>query len=341
MKVRFQGKVLDLQAVWMEGRRVKFIDQRFLPHEVKFFEAQGPEEVAQAIREMVVRGAPAIGAAAAYGMVLAEAQGRPLEEVAELLRSTRPTAHDLFFAVDAMLRAAADGRALPGVAQAYVEAIKDRCRAIGENGEPLLPSRGRILTHCNAGALATVDVGTTMAPLRLAQERGKEPFVWVDETRPRLQGSRLTAWELAQEGIAHTIIVDNAAGHLMQRGKVDLVLVGADRITALGDVANKVGTYEKAVVAREHGLPFYVAAPLSTFDFSLEDGGEVPIEERDPGEVLSVDGVPTAPEGSPAHNPAFDITPARFITAFITEVGVLKPTELGRLRAHPARDVPK
>jgi translation initiation factor eIF-2B subunit alpha/methylthioribose-1-phosphate isomerase len=215
---------------------------------------------------------------------------------------------------------------------AYADMDVERCRKIGEHGERLVKEGSRILTHCNAGALACVDIGTATAPMRFAHAKGRRFLVYVDETRPRLQGSRLTAWELAQEGIEHLVIADNAAGLLMQRGEVDLVLVGADRIAANGDVANKVGTYEKAVVAKENRIPVYVAAPTSTFDFGLRSGREIPIETRGEDEVLSLAGTRIAPEGTRAFNPAFDVTPARYVTAFITERGIVKPADVGKLR---------
>ncbi len=321
----------------MEAGLVKFIDQRFLPLELKVYEARDFKEVGYAIGEMVVRGSPAIGAAAAFGMAQALEQGRDPKEVASHLRATRPTGHDLFFALEYMLEAHRRGRDPAEAAEAYARDSVERCRAIGQRGLPLLRQGSRVLTHCNAGALATVDYGTALAPIRRAHEEGLAPFVYVDETRPRLQGSRLTAWELEQEGIAHAVIADGAAGLLMLQGLVDLIMVGADRITASGDVANKVGTYEKAVLAKENGLPFYVAAPVSTFDFDLRGWRDIPIEERAAEEITEVAGVRVAPRGSPARNPAFDITPAKYVTGFITEVGILKPAEVGRLKAEAAR----
>ncbi len=326
-----------MRSVWTEAGLVKFIDQRFLPLELKLYEARDFKEVGYAIREMVVRGSPAIGAAAAFGMAQALEQGRDPKEVASHLRATRPTGHDLFFALDYMLEARRRGRDPAEAAEAYAKDSVERCRAIGQRGLALLRQGSRVLTHCNAGALATVDYGTALAPIRRAHEEGLAPFVYVDETRPRLQGSRLTAWELEQEGIAHAVIAGGAAGLLMLQGLVDLIMVGADRITASGDVANKVGTYEKAVLARENGLPFYVAAPVSTFDFDLHGWRDIPIEERAAEEVTEIAGVRVAPRGSPARNPAFDITPAKYVTGFVTEAGILKPAEVGRLKAEAAR----
>ena len=332
MRVQWEGKTLELKTVWMEGLTVRMIDQRHLPQELRIFVAESYRDVAQAIRDMVVRGAPAIGAAAAYGMAQAVVEGADPEEAAEALRSTRPTGHDLFYAIECMLRAIGQGEDATKAAEAYARADEERCRRIGEHGERLIRDGFRILTHCNAGALACVDFGTVTAPMRVAHGKGRRFLVYVDETRPRLQGSRLTAWELAQEGIDHVVIADNAAGLLMQQGKVDLVLVGADRIAANGDVANKIGTYEKAVVAKENGIPFVVAAPTSTFDFGLRSGRDIPIEERSEDEVLLFDGRRISPEGTRALNPAFDVTPARYVTAFVTERGVLRPRDLSKLR---------
>lgn len=304
------------------------VDQRYLPFELRFVEASRLEEVAVAIEDMVVRGAPAIGATAAFGLALAGLQGKDLKESAERLRKTRPTGHDLFHAIDYMISAANAGEDLVVASERYAQEDVDRCRRIGEVGAKLIRSGSRILTHCNAGALASVDYGTAMAPLRVAKSQGRNFFVYVSETRPRLQGSRLTAWELVQEGIEHAVIPDSAAGYFMSKGDIDLVLVGADRVAANGDTANKIGTYPKAVVAKEHRIPFYVAAPSSTIDLSLPSGASIPIEERSPQEVLHFDGHLVAPKESPARNPAFDVTPAKFITGIVTERGIFKPGEL-------------
>ena len=302
-----EGK--EMRSLWWDGT-LKLIDQRKLPFQLKIFEASSVEKVAYAIKKMVVRGAPAIGCAAAYGMALAEDK----EKAARMLKRTRPTAHDLFYAVDYMTEN--EGRI--EAAHRYVEDIVEKCRKIGEIGEKLIKHGSRILTHCNAGALATVDWGTALAPIRMAKDR--EIFVWVDETRPRLQGL-LTSWELKQEGIKHAVIADNAAGYFMREGEVDMVIVGADRIASNHDVANKIGTYEKAVLAKENGIPFYVAAPISTFDESISDGKKIKIEERDAEEVTKIfDYIP--PE---IRNPAFDVTPAEYITGIITEKGIIKP----------------
>lgn len=316
----------------MENGNVKLIDQRYLPFDVRIFEAKTFEDVAVAIEDMVVRGSPAIGATAAYGMAQAGRQGVDLKAVGERFRKTRPTGHDLFFAIEYMMKAADRGEDLVAAAERYAEEDIAQCRKIGEHGAKLIRNGMRILTHCNAGALAAVDYGTAMAPMRVAQERGRKFFVYVDETRPRLQGARLTSWELVEAGIEHAIITDGAAGHFLGHGEIDLVLVGADRIAANGDTANKIGTYAKAVVARENDVPFYVAAPTSTIDANLASGAKIPIEERSPQEVLHMDGQPIAPKESPARNPAFDVTPAKYISGIITEVGILKPSELRSLR---------
>jgi translation initiation factor eIF-2B subunit alpha/methylthioribose-1-phosphate isomerase len=337
MKVIVDGDVKDFRSVWMDGDTVKFIDQRFLPRDLRFFDAKNFQDVAYAIKDMVVRGAPAIGAAAVYGMAQANIQNKDLEMVAEVLRKTRPTAHDLFFGIDHMLSnlRPKGGKANPevsggavAIAEKYVDGIIDECRKIGEQGEDLIKDGSRVLTHCNAGALATVDYGTALAPLRLARKMGREFFVFVDETRPLLQGSRLTSWELTQEGIEHSIIVDNAAGHFMSIGEIDIVIVGADRIALNGDAANKIGTYEKAVLAKENGIPFYVAVPKSTFDPSIMSGKEIDIEERAEEEVLEFPSDKIAPGGARARNPAFDVTPHKYIAGIITESGVLKPSEI-------------
>ena len=331
MRVTFDGVSRELRTVWLEDGRVKLIDQRYLPFELRVYEAKTFEEVAVAIEDMVVRGAPAIGATAAYGMAQAGLQGLDLKAVGERFRKTRPTGQDLFYAIEYMLKASSTKEDLVQAAERYAQEDIDRCRKIGEHGATLIRNGTRILTHCNAGALAAVDYGTVMAPMRVAKENGRRFFVYVDETRPRLQGARLTAWELLNEGIDHAIITDGAAGHFLGRGEVDLVLVGADRIAANGDTANKIGTYAKAVVAKENGVPFYVAAPTSTIDFDLPSGAKIPIEERSPQEVLHLDGRPIAPKESPARNPAFDVTPAKYITGIITETGILKPAQLRTL----------
>lgn len=306
------------------------IDQRCLPHQVRVEEYGDHTEVATAIRDMVVRGAPSIGAAAAYGMCLAALNDSDLLRASKVLKAARPTANDLFFAVDHMLKRLSDGEDPVKAANAYADMIVGRCRTIGENGAPLITEGGRVMTHCNAGALATVDIGTALAPMRVAWEQGRKFFVYVSETRPRLQGMRLTAWELQNEGIPCAIIADSASGFYMRKG-VDLIIVGADRITANGDFANKIGTYEKAVIAKALDIPFYVAAPISTFDFSLPSGDEIPIENRSEEEVTVIEGHTIAPAGVTAFNPAFDVTPHEYVTGFITEAGILRPDEIRRI----------
>ena len=339
MRITVDGEPRELRTVWFEDGVVKLIDQRFLPFEIRIHEARRLEDLAVAIEDMVVRGAPAIGATAAYGMAQARLQGVGTREAADRLRKTRPTGHDLFYALEYMSKALDAGEDPRMAAERYAQEDVERCRAIGTHGAKLIKNGTRILTHCNAGALAAVDYGTAMAPLRVAHEAGRKFFVYVSETRPRLQGARLTAWELVQEGIEHAILPDSAAGHFLSRGEVDLVLVGADRIAANGDTANKIGTYMKAVVAKENGVPFYVAAPTSTVDLTIPTGAKIPLEERSPQEVLQFAGNPVAPKESPARNPAFDVTPAKYITGIITERGIARPSEVRRLggKAAPPR----
>jgi len=331
----------------MQRGVVRMINQPLIPHRFEVVDLATHQETAEAIRTMVVRGAGAIGAAAGYGMaqaVLEAPDGKGFWEYvrrgADTLRRTRPTAQDLFHSVKRVLEAAEGASSVEAARRAAVdaaEALADENaaagEAIGRHGAELLPDGARVLTHCNAGWLAFVDWGSALAPVYMAARQGKKIFVYVDETRPRLQGARLTSWELQGEGIDHAIVADNAAGHLMRRGMVDVVIVGADRIAANGDVANKIGTYEKAVVAHESGIPFYVTAPLSTIDPECPNGEAIPIEERSPDEVLYVIGadedgrirrVRIAPKGAQALNPAFDVTPARYVTAIITQSGVDK-----------------
>ena len=319
-----KGKV-EMRALWMSRGIVKAIDQRLLPRRLRIVSIRTYKEMAEAISNMTVRGAPTIGAAAAYGMALAWYTDEALDKAAKTIKATRPTAHDLFYAVDMML-SKREGD-LVKAADAYADSIVEMCYRIGKNGSRLIKDGHRILTHCNAGALATVDFGTALAPIRVAHRAGKELFVYVDETRPRLQGAKLTAWELVNEGIDHAIISDNAAGHYM-KDDVDIVIVGADRIARNGDFANKIGTYTKAVLAKENRVPFYVAAPISTFDTKLRSGDQISIEERSEDEVLYFDGCRIAPDKSKALNPAFDVTPSRYVTGFITERGLFKPGHL-------------
>jgi len=309
------------------GATLELLDQRLLPERIEYLACRNAAEVARAIRDMVVRGAPAIGCAAAFGIALAARGGPPLEEDFEVLARSRPTAVNLFWALERMRTAlAARGAgALEAEALAIFEEDLAVNRAIGAQGAPLVPDGARVMTHCNAGALATAGHGTALGVLRSARDAGRRFSVIANETRPYLQGARLTAWELVQESIPVTLITDSMAGFLMSRGEVDLVLVGADRIAANGDVANKIGTYTLAVLAQRHALPFYVAAPLSTFDTSLADGRAIPLEERPPGEVTGYGASRWAPQGVSVRNPAFDVTPAELVDALITERGVLRP----------------
>ena len=300
---------------WDEGAGgVRLIDQTRLPDQESYVVCRTAAEVAAAIRDMVVRGAPAIGAAAAYGVALAARAG-DLAGGAELIRAARPTARDLFWAVELVERAPDPLAEAHRIARESVEA----CQAIGRHGAALLPRGARVVTICNTGALATVDYGTALGVIRAAHEAGGEPTVYAMETRPRAQGARLTVWELRRLGIPHRLIADGAAGLLLQRGMVDVAISGADRVCANGDVVNKVGTYSLALLCREHGVPFYVAAPESTVDRATAEGAAVVIEERDPGEVTTF-----APSGTAAWNPAFDVTPAALVSALITENGVLR-----------------
>jgi methylthioribose-1-phosphate isomerase len=317
---------------WTEAG-VVMIDQTRLPREEVFVTCRTYLEVADAIRSMVIRGAPAIGVAAAMGVALGVQEGADFETVCKTLAATRPTAVNLFWAIDRMrrLKGSLDGdthratvhRMIDEARQIRLEDIAI-CRAIGQNGAPLVPDGKTVLTHCNAGALATAGYGTALGVIRAAAESGKKIDVFADETRPFLQGSRLTAWELQQDGIATTVITDNMAGHFLHSGRIGCVVVGADRIAANGDVANKIGTYSVAVLAKENGVPFYVAAPVSTFDLTLASGDAIPIEQRAAAEVTHVFGVAIAPENIAVANPAFDITPARYVSAIICEKGVAR-----------------
>ncbi len=332
---------------WQSGK-VRLIDQTRLPAEEVYLQIEDYRDMASAIREMRVRGAPAIGVAAAYGMALAALQAQAgdrtgfleeMEHAAETLAATRPTAVNLFWALERMKRVArqeADLAVLKQnmVAEAQHIAEEDVAanRRIGDLGADLIEDGFTVLTHCNAGALATVAYGTALAPIRRAREQGKKVQVFAAETRPLLQGARLTAWELMRYGIPVTLITDTMVGHFLSRGAIHCVMVGADRIAANGDVANKIGTYGIAVLATENGIPFYVAAPTSTIDLSKASGGKIPIEERRPEEVTHIGGVRIAPEGVAVANPAFDITPHQYVTAIITEKGIIREPYKERLK---------
>ena len=331
MRAKVDGEIKDIRAVWFEKDKVVMIDQRELPEKVVIVSFDDYKDVAESIKNMTTRGAPSIGATAAYGMCLAALKGKDIDTAAIDIKKARPTANDLFYAVDYMVERLKKGDDPIVAADDYAQSMVDKCTKIGEYGGELIKDGFRIMTHCNAGALATVDVGTALAPMRKAHYDGKKFFVYVSETRPRLQGMQLTAWELLQEGIDHAIIPDGSSGHFIRKG-VDMIITGADRIAANGDFANKIGTFEKAVLAKEFGVPFYVAAPISTFDFNTKTGEDIIIEDRSEEEVTMVKGVRIAPVGCKALNPSFDMTPARYVTGFITEKGILKPSEIDRVR---------
>src|SRR6478735_7969110 len=337
---------------WQEDDIV-MVDQRKLPAAEIYVTCKTVNDIAKAIKTMVIRGAPAIGVCAAMGLALGASRSKAtgtkqftteFQKNCELLAATRPTAVNLFWAIERMKQAFAAG-ALAGESVAQLttrlRAAADRihdddvasCRAIGANGAALVPEVASILTHCNAGALATAGYGTALGVIRGAVEAGRKVKVLADETRPFLQGARLTAWELVKDGIDTTVITDNMAGAIMRQGEIDLVVVGADRIAANGDTANKIGTYTVAVLAKEHGIPFYVAAPWSTIDLSTKDGSAIPIEERNPREVTHVGATQLAPEGAHIRNPSFDVTPAKYVTAIITERGVFRPPFVESLAA--------
>ncbi len=322
MRVVTETGLREMRSVaFTEDCVIELIDQRSLPWYLSTFRCYDSEDTAFAIKEMVVRGAPAIGATAAYGLAQAWVNGEDLDEAESRLRAARPTAKDPFTAIDYTKM----GDDLIERSKEYVESVVKECREIGKHGSELIEDGDRILTHCNAGALATVDWGTALAPLRVAKRDGKEIFAWVDETRPKMQGA-LTSWELENEEIAHRVIVDNAAGFFMERKEVDLVIVGADRVTRNGDVINKIGTYEKALLAKENEIPFYVAFPSSTLDNTLERGEEVEIEERNGNEIKEAGiedlKMPLYPGYVKVKNPAFDVTPRKLITGYITEEGL-------------------
>jgi methylthioribose-1-phosphate isomerase len=342
------------RTIWMDGSSVFMIDQNSLPFEFIIYEAKTYRDTCHAIHTMITRGAGAIGAAAGFAMAQAFLQGSSnmefrnfefltyVESARKEIEATRPTARNLFYNTERVFNAGLKGveTALREVQLLAEENIAD-AKQIGEYGSKLIENGSRILTHCNAGWLGFVDYGSALAPMYIAKQQGKEFFVYADETRPRNQGARLTAWELQNEGITHKIVPDNAGAYLMSRGMIDFVIVGADRISANGDTANKIGTFEKAIVAKEFGIPFYVAVPFSTIDFLLKDGSQIPIEERSEDEVLTYSGadkdgvmhtIRIASPGSHALNPAFDVTPAKYITGFVTEKGIFKPAEIGKFK---------
>ena len=328
----------ETRAAWWTDEGLRYLDQRLLPARLETGLARSVEEVARAIETMAVRGAPLIGVVAAYGLALAARRGEDPATAEARLSRTRPTAINLWRGLEAVRAAAPDPDRMLEAARAFDQAVVAAAAAIGAHGMAVLGRGTRVLTHCNAGWLAVQDWGTALAPIYRAARAGLEPFVIVSETRPRLQGARLTAWELREEGVAHVLASDGAGPHLIQQGQVDLVITGADRIAANGDTANKIGTYGHALAARAHGIPFYVAAPLSTIDRSIATGAEIPIEERSPDEVLTVEGlddsgaiasVRVAPAGTRALNPAFDVTPHDLIRGIITEVGIVAATAAG------------
>ncbi len=310
---------MSVEALRWLGDRLELLDQRRLPEETVYVECSTAAQTATAIRDMVVRGAPAIGCAAAFGIALDARRGANLAEAHAVLAESRPTAVNLFWALERM-RSCTDP--LTEALAIHAEDLAAN-RRMGGYGAALVADGARIMTHCNAGALATAGHGTALGVIRSARDAGKRVSVIANETRPYLQRARLTAWEMVEENIPVALITDNMAGHLMSRGEIDIVIVGADRIAANGDAANKIGTYTLAVLARRHGLPFYVAAPLSTFDATLADGSQIPIEERPAEEVTGYRGMRWAPQGVTVRNPAFDVTPAELINAIITERGVL------------------
>jgi methylthioribose-1-phosphate isomerase len=360
--MKINGK--KFHTIWLkenDEQIVQIIDQRFLPHEFVIENLETVDDVERAIREMHVRGAPLIGVAAAFGMYLSALEAidnqqftKYINESAEKLKAARPTAVNLAWAVDQQLELVSENyKILPSILLENAERIKkesiDRCKKIGEFGLPLIEDIYQrteqivnILTHCNAGWMACIDYGTATAPIYAAHDKGIPVHVWVDETRPRNQGARITAFELQEHGVPHTVITDNAGGHLMQHGEVDMVLVGTDRTARNGDVCNKIGTYLKALAAKDNNIPFYVGAPTSSIDFSLKNGFEIPIEERGEEEVKYIQGmcdgetkkILLTPKASPAANFAFDVTPARLVTGLITEFGICKASQEELLRLY-------
>jgi S-methyl-5-thioribose-1-phosphate isomerase len=334
------------RTVWMEGASVFLIEQNLLPFEFKILEATDYRQTCMAIKTMIVRGAGAIGGAAGYAMAQAFLEGRDspdfIEKARQTIEATRPTAQNLFYAVERVYHAGKISlQDAVREAQNIADEDANACRKIGELGNELIKDGWNIETHCNAGWLAFVDYGTALSPVYVANRSGKKVFVYVDETRPRGQGARLTAWELKNENVPHTIIPDNAGAHLMAQGKIDMVIVGSDRIAVNGDVANKIGTLEKAIAAKYYGIPFYVAAPTSTIDFDCTSGKDIPIEQRSEDEVLyqtgpnekgQIEKIQVSSPGSSAVNPAFDVTPAGLIKAIITEKGIFKPQQIIELK---------
>ena len=341
-----------LPTIDWQDDMIVMVDQRKLPGQEVYVRCRTAQEVARSIRTMVIRGAPAIGVAAAMGIALAARRSTAtgtkqfavdFQKTCDMMAATRPTAVNLFWAIDRMKRTFAEG-AQSGESPAELAARLERearaihdedvasCRAMGSHGAHVVPDGARVLTHCNAGALATAGYGSALGVIRAAIEQGKKIAVFADETRPFLQGARLTAWELVREGINTTVITESMAGPLMRAGEVDLVVVGADRIAANGDTANKIGTYTVAVLAHEHKIPFYVAAPLSTIDLSTPDGDQIPIEERDGREITHIGSSRLTPEGAHIRNPAFDVTPHRYIAGIITEKGIVRPPFTDGLR---------
>jgi len=336
--MKINGK--NYRAVWMQNNIIKIIQQNKLPYRFRIVNLKNHHQVCKAIKTMMIRGAPSIGAISAYGMaqaVLNEKETsffrfkKNIEKIKSVIISTRPTAYELFFAAEKVFNSVLKSNSIEEAKENAVKAADNyvnrslwACKRIGIFGKKLIKNNYNILTHCNAGALATVDFGTALAPIIFAKYEGKSLHVFVDETRPRLQGARLTAFELEQEKVPFSIIVDNAAGHYMLKKEIDMCIVGADRIAMNGDVANKIGTYEKAVLAKENKIPFYVAAPLATFDRNLDSGNKIDIEERNEKEVLVINRKRIASKKAHALNPAFDVTPAKYITGIITEYGIIK-----------------
>ncbi|MBI2135178.1 S-methyl-5-thioribose-1-phosphate isomerase [Candidatus Woesearchaeota archaeon] len=345
----------NYRTVWMKSNVIYTIEQRLLPHEFKIVGLKTAKEAADAIKDMMIRGAPAIGAMGAYGLAQAISNQKEtnrekfienIKKIKKMLWETRPTAYDLTHGLNFVFDRIKNQSYINNIkkiaaaaAEEYADRSAEACKKIGIFGNNIIKNNSNILTHCNAGALATVDYGTALAPIRLAYYNKKNIHVFVSETRPRNQGAKLTAWELAQENIPHSIIADSAAGYFMAKKEIDLVITGADRIAANGDAANKIGTYGKSVLAKENGIPFYIAAPFSTIDPNTKTGNEIPIEERSQEEINYISIISNnklmkirmTPKESTARNPAFDVTPAKYITGIITEKGIIKPNELRNL----------